>query len=214
MIDIKASLNGKGEVTVGGAFADLATHLDRGKREMMSILKNQIEMYLEEIATAMEAKHSGPYKGGTTPDSLSKRSGEGIASIRKSISITGNSINNVVGKMGGVFYLGVQEEGGTLTPKSAQYLTVPLDAALDANGVPKRLSVREWDNTFVGTSRDGSKKIVYLRLLDHKVLPLYLLVSKVSIVPRLGMKKEAENRLTDLTTKLSAAIVAAIGEPQ
>ncbi len=185
--------------------------MTRGARQMQGTMKKEIQMYLEAIALEMENKHAGGYPGGTTDHSLSRRSGKSIDSIQKSIQISGRGLKDTIGTMGGNSNLNTHEYGATLTPKNAQYLTVPLDAALHSDGTPKRLSLREWDNTFVGTSKDGTKKIVYLRLLKNKVVPLYLLVSSVEIKPRLGMREAANSKLSEFTTRLANSIINDIG---
>jgi hypothetical protein len=115
------------------------------------------------------------------------RSGAMINSIINSVTVSGTTFATVEGSVGGSAIAGVHEFGATIKPKSAKYLTVPLPAALDGKGVPKKQSAREWDNTFVAQSKAGN--LIIFRRRGSQVVPLYVLKSSVTIPPRLGMRK-------------------------
>jgi len=150
------------------------------------VLKRELETFLKGVSASMVARHSGSWPGGTTAKTLSSRSGRALRSIEESIKVTGDTMDTVQGQIGGVHYLRIQEFGGTIVPKTAKYLTVPLPAALDGAGVPIHKSARDWDNTFVARSKAGNLLIFQKRGKD--VVPLYVLVKSVTIPPRLGMR--------------------------
>jgi hypothetical protein len=84
-------------------------------------------------------------------------------------------------------YARIQEFGGTITPKKAKFLAIPLPAALNANGTPIKSSPRDWPNTFCAKSKAGNLLIFQRR--GTQIVPLYVLKSSVYIPPRLGLKK-------------------------
>lgn len=96
-------------------------------------------------------------------------------------------MGSVEGRIGGLFYLRIHETGGTIRPRSARYLTVPLPAARDASGMPIKKSARDWDKTFVMRSKNGN--LIVARRVGRTVVPLYLLVRQIAIAPRLGMRQ-------------------------
>ena len=79
-----------------------------------------------------------------------------VQSIIESVEVNGRTFDKITGQIGGSMIAAVQEFGATITPKTAKYLTVPLPAALEIKGVPRKKSAREWDNTFVAQSKAGN----------------------------------------------------------
>ena len=156
------------------------------------ILTRELEIFLKGVAARMTKDHSSPWPGTVKSPlkNLASRSGRALQSIRDSVRVEGATFDDIQGRIGGVHYLKIQETGGTITPKKAQYLTVPLPAAMDGAGVPLKRSAREWDNTFVARSKNGNLLIFQRR--GKAVTPLYLLVKKVTIPPRLGMRQTLE----------------------
>jgi hypothetical protein len=65
-------------------------------------------------------------------------------------------------------------------------MAIPLPAALNANGTPKRPGPRSWSNTFVRESRKGN--VIIFQRKGRKIVPLYLLRRKVRIPRRLGLR--------------------------
>lgn len=80
----------------------------------------------------------------------------------------------------GLPYGPAQEFGATIFPVNAQFLTIPLDEALTAAGVP-RFSAREAEDAGYKTFIRG--RIIY-GLKDGILYPLFLLVSSVTIPAR------------------------------
>jgi hypothetical protein len=165
----------------------LSNELEKNPKKLTPILRTNLLEYLQAIANALAKKHGTPWPGGTTPTTLSKRSGKGVASIKSSVRVSGNSLASIRGLIGGAAHLRIQETGGTITPKKSKYLTIPLPAALNANGTPKKKSARQWANTFVIKSKKGNLLIV--RKVGTSIEPLYVLKKSVYIPPRLGMER-------------------------
>lgn len=163
-----------------------ANDLNKSPQLAVPILRTELYKYLKRIETALRKKHGSPWPA-TGSDSLSKRSGKSLESIGASIAVSGASINSVVGKIGGADHLSIHEDGGTVKAKNKSYLAIPLAAALDSNGVPKKTSPRDWTNTFVKRSKKGN--LIIFQKVGTSLTPLYVLKKTVYIKPRLGMAK-------------------------
>ena len=151
------------------------------------VLSQELRKFLDGIATEMAQKHGSGWPGGTTETSLSKRTGNLVNAIKQSVRVTGTKLSDIQGHIGlqGVSYGAIHEFGGTIRAKSGKYLAIPLPAALNSDGTPKRNSARDWDRTFVITSKAGNLLIVQRNGKD--LLPLYVLKPEVKIKPRLGL---------------------------
>ena len=163
----------------------LSKELEKKPKAVVPILRTNLHRYLTAVARAMATKHGTPYPGGTTNASLSRRSGQAVASILASPEVRGVKLSTITGAVGGVGYLNIHEDGGFLYPESGQYIAVPLPAALNANGTPKRPGPSFWANTFVFTSKKGNKLVA--RKIGTNLELLYVLKKQVYIRPRLGM---------------------------
>lgn len=151
------------------------------------VLGRELRKYLDTVAEAMAQRHGGSWPGGTTDKTLSRRSGKLVQAIRDSVEVTGSKIDDVQGRIGarGIPYGRIHEFGGVITAKNAKFLTIPLPAALNADGTPKKRSARDWDKTFVATSKAGN--LIIFRREGKSVVPLYVLKTSVKIPPRLGL---------------------------
>lgn len=156
-------------------------------------LKAELRRFLVWVAAEVAERHSGRWPGGTGEGTLSRRSGRAVRAIRQSPRVQGSTLDNVQGTVGGPFYLRTHEFGATIRPKRAKYLTIPLPAALNANGTPKKARAREWDRTFFLTSRAGNLLIV--RRDGRKIVPLYVLKRQVRIPARLGFRRTLEKQV-------------------
>lgn len=158
-------------------------------------MKSSMNRYLKLIAGRLHSKHkrswpTGPMPGGTNPATLSSRTGKAVQSIRDSVKIkeTGKEI---IGYIGGVFYLKSHEYGAVIRARRSRYLTIPLPAALDSSGVPLKRSAREWADTFIIRSKNNNLLIVQKNATG--IVPLYVLKREVRIPKRLGMKDELDS---------------------
>jgi hypothetical protein len=221
---IEFSFNGKKYPNLQGGMEAVANTLDLSKNVVKAGLKEELQKFLNEVAQALATKHGTGYPGGTTQNSLSRRSGGAMQSILRSVKVTGTSLNTTQGSIGGDFYLKIHEFGGTIRPKNSQYLAIPLNAAMNANGTLKRPRPRDWDHTFVAASyKNGERKLIIYRRIGRKITPLYLLVGpgenpdRIEFGPnfsgrgrgptRLGMGAEINKRMDRFTDRLANRIL-------
>lgn len=187
----------------------LYNDLEEAERVVIpAIVRKALERYLKKVATIVATRNSGAWPSGTTPSSLSKRSGEGVASIHNSVRVVGGrtQLYTLRGYIGGAFYLRTHEFGAVIRARGNGWLTIPLRAALDNRGVPIQPTARAWANTFVQRSRAGNLLIFQKRGRD--IVPLYVLKKEVRIPPRLGMSltldQFALSFLEDVSTQVRA----------
>lgn len=151
-----------------------------------SVLKTELLSFLNTAAATLAKRHGNPWPGGTSSSSLSRRSGALLDAIKNSVKVYGSTFADITGEIGApVIYGRIQEYGGTIRPRNGKYLTIPLPAALNDDGTPKKQSARDWDSTFIIRSRNNSLLIVTKNLGD--IVPLYVLKEEVYIPPRLNM---------------------------
>lgn len=81
-------------------------------------------------------------------------------------------------------YAKIQEFGGTIKPKNAQWLAIPLDAVKTGTGVA-RGGPRDYENTFFAKSKKGN--LILFQKNEGKVTPLFVMKKEVTIPPRLGL---------------------------
>lgn len=168
-------------------------------------LGEELKEFLKSVAEAIASRHGKPWPSGTTEKTLSKRSGGLIASILGSVRVDGTTFDNLTGYIGAAFPAQVHEYGATIRPKKANFLTVPLPAALDSRGVPLKRSAREWDNTFVAKSKAGN--LIIFQRRGSQIVPLYVLKTEVTIPPRLGMQETLTVGIPYFVEKAADAIV-------
>lgn len=152
--------------------------------EAPKILSKELRNFLDTVALALSRRHGVAWKAGTTPTTLSVRSGDAIKSIVESVRVEGTTFADMKGYIGGAFPLATHEFGATIVSKG-KLLTIPLDAALDSRGIPLKAKAGDWDKTFVAKSKKGN--LIIFRKVGAQIVPLYVLKSKVVIPARLGM---------------------------
>ncbi len=181
-------------VIIGGKeFKDVTQgfrHIERSFEEALDtatpLVRRALLKALQRVADKMRSLHSRPWSPGGSGAALFRRSGSGLGSIARSVKVTsGKDLGTIVGRIGASFPMSVHEKGATIRPKRAQYLAIPLPAALDNRGVPKRKGPRDWQDTFVARSRQGNLLIFQKR--GTGIVPLYLLRKEVTIPPRLKL---------------------------
>ena len=180
---------------VDRAFNEIHRRVSEGITLSGTVVSRELRAALSKVSAELAAKHSSPWGGTVASGSsnLQMRSGGGLSSIRRSIKVRNTrSLEAVQGQISAGL-LSFHETGGTIRPKSSRFLTIPLPAALNANGTPIHRRARDWDNTFVNTSRRGNLIIFQKRGQD--IVPLYLLKPSVSIRPRLGMAREIDEQM-------------------
>lgn len=116
---------------------------------------------------------------------LRRRTGELSRSFQMSLS--GTRLNDLTLR---VFsrspYAKIQEYGGTIVPKKAQWLAIPLDAVKTKGGVA-RGGPRDYQNTFFAKSKKGNL-ILFQKDSSGGIIPLFVMKKEVTIPPRLGMR--------------------------
>lgn len=153
---------------------------------LTQIAEMEMRKYLTRVADALISRHSRPWSPGYRGPDLQRRSGKGLRSIRNFVVLkTGEQ---VTGHMRLNHYMTVQEHGAIIRPRNAKYLAIPLPAALNSNGTPRKTGPREWRNTFIAKSRAGNL-IIFLKT-GRDIVPLYVLKKRVRLPARLGLRSE------------------------
>ena len=155
------------------------------------VIRRNMTLFLKGIALQMSQRHGKAWPGGTTSNTLSKRSGALIASINQSIKVTGKftSGGDIRGQIGSpLTYASTQEFGATIHGKNSKkkLLTIPLPAALNKNGTMKLPKARDYPRTFVAKSRRGNL-LIFQKIGKRKIVPLFVLKKSVKIPARLNM---------------------------
>lgn len=164
----------------------LHRQFEHAAQRIKPILRTELTRHLQKTVQLIASRNSTAWPGGTTETTISRRSGAAMQSLKEGIRV----VDGVVGPTGymyGVFYLYVQEYGGTMRAKKAQYMTIPLPEALTSQGLPKKQNAREWNNTFVGQTRAGN--LIIFQRRGRQIVPLYVLKKEVRVRPRLGLRK-------------------------
>jgi len=139
--------------------------------------------------------------------SLGRRTGQLARSLKR--EVTGITLRELKGK---AFFAvpeklkdvpWVHEEGATIRPKSAKFLTVPLEAAMTPAGklrgtaseyIEGQISVPKIDDTFFGRSDEGRLFLFGVKVMKgrkaDKLIPLFHLVKQVTIPKRLHFVDE------------------------
>lgn len=169
------------------------------------VVSRELRLHLEDLMQALELRHSNPWPQGTGTKTLSKRSGFMLEAMRESLKVEGGTIPTIAGYMSVPGTRKIHEHGGVLKPKKAKYLTIPLPAALNSNGTPKRPSASAWKDTFVIKSKAGN--LLICQKQGARLVPLYVLKKSVTIPPRLGMRETAEAGQTILSDRMATAIL-------
>lgn len=171
--------------SVDSAISHIIKTLDNSIEGAAVPLGAELKRSLQLVANELARKHGTQWSGGTSGSNLFKRSGDGLDSIKDSISVSGGSISSMAGRIT-AGKMGVHERGATIRAKAGGYLTIPLPAALDSRGVPLRKRARDWDNTFVARSKRGNL-IIFQKKGRKNIRPLYVLKTSVRLRPRLGL---------------------------
>lgn len=191
---------------------DLAERVQTGMVEV----SREMRKALEDVYTKLEQKHgrgwpTGGAPFGTSPGQLSRRSGQGLRSIKDSIAVSEPGVSRTRSLTGQISTgrLTVHETGAVITAKRAKYLAMPMMEALDSRGLPRKSGPRAWRDTYVARSAAGNL-IIFQKRTGGKVVPLYLLKKKVTIPRRLGMRETFESMVPYFTAKAIRQLEAAL----
>lgn len=206
-INITATLNGKKFRNVGAAFNNLARNLDLNRSEVKGRVKKAFTDYIDEVIEDLIKKHSTPYSGKAPAKSLSLRSGRLHKLLRKSPYVRGRGLGDIEAGLILPPRVAIHEEGGIIKPKNVKHLTIPLDAALNSDGTPKRRSANDWEDTITKFTPNGNL-IMFQRVKGEgrssKLIPLYILVGKKTKYKQITFKKGAGGSPYSVDTKLGA----------
>lgn len=158
----------------------------RNRARLAVEVELEMRKYLHRVASALITRHSRKWSYTYRGPDLQRRSGKGLTSVKN--FIVKREAEDVAGHMRLNFYMAVHEHGAIVRARRSQYLTIPLEAALDANGIPKKRSARDWRNTFIAKSRAGN--LIIFHREGRRITPLYVLKKRVRIPARLGLRKE------------------------
>ena len=204
MVDFVTRYRGREVATPSKQIQKAADKLSpRTRKKIGGLAAREMRRYLASVAATLAERHGVPWQRGQGRQvNLTKRSGRGIGSL-KNILITQRG-ESVTGNIRLNKYMAVHEHGAIIKAKRAKYLTIPLDAALNDNGTPKKRSAREWQNTLVSRSKRGN--LIIFQKRGRRVVPLYVLKEKVRIPARLGLRKELSKQRTAFRRSLIARI--------
>lgn len=187
MINLDVKYRGKTvdfpQKSINNAAAKLSP---RNLKRMEQYAEQEMRKYLRSVTDELAQRHSTPYRHGQRLPTLQKRSGAGLKSLKN--FLVKRTHDDVTGHVRLNKYMTMHEHGGWIRARNARYLTIPLPAALNANGTPKRRRARDWQNTFVKRSRNGN--LIIFQTRGRELVPLYVLKKKVRIPMRLGLRKE------------------------
>lgn len=186
----------------------LASHIGGSLTHAPQYVSKELRDFLEGVGEALEQRHSGPWPGGTSSNTLSKRSGWMIEQIKDSVRVSGTLISQIEGEISVPYERKIHEHGGVIKARKAKYLTIPLPAALDSRGVPLKKSAKDWTNTFVAKSKAGN--LIIFQRKGAQIIPLYVLKTQVYIPPRLGMGKTIMAGKDYLVDRLVDAILTGL----
>ena len=206
MADIEFTLTRRGrKMEVGAGLDAWATSLNTGMKVSASQMPGAMRAHLKRIVDVLAAKHGNKWPEGTTSSSLSTRSGSLLASLQSGVRVAGSTFADTKGSLSGLEYLAIHEYGGTLVPRTSQYLTIPLPAALNSDGTPIHDNPRDWGNTFVQQSRAGN--LLVFRRLGSGIEPLYALKTQVTIPARFGARQAAKEQMPYFTSKVLDSVM-------
>ncbi|MBV7393256.1 hypothetical protein [Mameliella sediminis] len=194
----------------GGQTTDAKTGLDlladrfrEGQDELGIPVSREMRRFLEEQMQELASRHGGSI---TTSTTLARRSGKLVAALRRAARVKDvKTLGRVTGRVKLRADRAVHEDGGRIKPTSGQYVTVPLPAALNANGTPKKQRARDWPNTFTAKSKAGNLLIFQRR--GGKLIPLYALKKSVTVPARLGAVRSARNDAPIFADRALSAII-------
>lgn len=150
---------------------------------------------MERLAIQLQA-HVQTHKL-TGGDPLNVRTGRLRRSITYRVDTGPQGIDGIVGT--NVEYAAIHEYGGTIVPKTAKWLTVPLRAALTPSGVMRYTKARDYPNTFI------AKGFIMQRQAGG-VVPLFQLRKSVKIPERSFLRSSLREMRPQIENGLRAAL--------
>lgn len=183
-------------LTVEGATAAQAQLSAFGQQIPGSVRTEMNRIVIGLAAYIKDAKLSG--------EVLNVRTGDLRRSIFSKVENDGGNISGSVYTRSK--YARQREFGGTIRPVNAQFLTIPMPAALTPSGVMKYPRPRDYPDTFV----DMVGMMIRQRQGPGMSVPLFKLRNQVYQPPRSFMNSSLEDKRSEIEARLSAAIRSAM----
>lgn len=168
---------------------------------ILALGKRVMQVHLDRVTDKLAAKHSRA-PGATGAGALARITGKGIKRLQEATAEQRGG--EVVGIIPLAQHMAVHEFGEVIKAKGKGYLTVPLPAALNADGTPKKPSALLWKKARVIKSRRGNLLIAVRE--GRQWIPLYALKEQVTIPARLGLRKELRKDRPQLMREVRAGI--------
>lgn len=172
--------------------------------ELRSFLRKHHRAFVNVIKTERISSRKGAAGQAALSDRLSSRTGF----LRRSIDteVLGHDVDSLeVVSFSTAPYARIHELGGEITPQSSSWLAIPLRAVRTAAGVA-RGGPRDYPTSWIMRSKKRSDRLLVMRTLeDGSAEPLFVLVRRVTIPPRLGWMKTWRKMRRGLGRGLDAA---------
>jgi hypothetical protein len=171
------------------------------EKHIKAIAMGALQEFIDRVNLTMRSKHGRAWPGGTGANTLSRRSGRGLAALGAAKLV--RRTRSIAAVFTLPRYLAMQEFGVISTAKG-RFLTIPLPAALNADGTPKKRSARQWRGTFLVKGKKGQWIVCTKR--GRRIIPLYVLKPTVRIAPRLGLRKVMRKELQFFARSLALRV--------
>ncbi len=185
---LDTTIGGKRFENAAAGLRFLALRSEQAVLDLNPIARREMVDILDTVVAAMRQRHNTRWRWGRRlPEGdargkLAKRSGRGLAGLKGKVK---GRTGEILGSVTVPFPLSVHETGAVIR-RRGKLLAIPLEAALDSRGIPKKRGPRAWRNTFVAKSRRGNL-LIFQKRPGGKIIPLYVLKERVRIPRRLGV---------------------------
>ena len=177
------------EITIKGRIEDYYIHPNQLQDGFHSAMRKTMKQMRDD----MIRKHlSGP---STSSDTLRRRTGQLAKSWSQRVNVEVGSNSIAYSISNSLPYAAIQEYGGTIKPKSAAMLAIPLPPILTPTGVIKHIyggdirTAIERTGAFPYTSKKGNKLFAYSDETSGELVPIILRRHQVTLPPREFVKK-------------------------
>jgi phage gpG-like protein len=194
MPGIQVTITGEAELVA--KFTSLSSAARNNVRDAVVDLQYRLQARIRELLSGeVLDPRTGNLRGSINADPLQDNGNE----VRGTVSTD-------------LIYAAIHEFGGTITPKTAQYLTIPLEAVLTAAGVA-RYSAREIIDApsmggFEGTF--FAKGVLFGRRGRGDLTPLFALKTSVTLPARPYMRRGLQDIEGEVQERLARAIEEAV----
>jgi hypothetical protein len=139
---------------------------------MSALVRDALKQALVDMVVAAYADGSAPYRTGQMQKAL-------ISGARA----FGSNFNDIRAYIYGPVSAKAHNVGSTIFPSEAAALTIPLPAALRADGTPKLGGPNSWRNvgTFIFRSKKTGKSYIAYKSAAGDLILLYMFVDKVQL---------------------------------